>query len=362
MKVLFITLEQSGRQIVKSILDNNFFEKNKTQIFTFGMQNNYKEFIDLTNININSFMGFIDIISNFKYLFNLRIKLDKIITNNSFTHVFFVDSFDFSKFYLKKFKSLKIRYCQIVGPSVFIWKSNKANFINNNFDKIFSIFSIEESFYDKDIYNYIGHPLVNKTKISVNYNAEIKNIGFFLGSRRQEVYRNIHIIKKLLLNLKNQKNLIFNFFVTDEFCDYIKNYFDDNLFINYHLNDESYYKKISNLDFAFACSGSVHLELCFSRVPHLIFYKANLINYLIFKIFVRSQYLSLVNIFNKKEIVKEYVQNNFTEKNLLSFFLLLKSNKKKLNSYRDEMSIGIAKCNFSNFRSNLIIDYLKKFS
>ena len=37
MKILFITLEQSGRQIVKSILDDNFFKINKNLIFTFGM-------------------------------------------------------------------------------------------------------------------------------------------------------------------------------------------------------------------------------------------------------------------------------------------------------------------------------------
>ena len=41
MKILFITLEQSGRQIVKSILDDNFFKNNKNQIFTFGMDNGY---------------------------------------------------------------------------------------------------------------------------------------------------------------------------------------------------------------------------------------------------------------------------------------------------------------------------------
>ena len=37
MKILFITLEQSGRQIVKSILDDNFYKINKNLIFTFGM-------------------------------------------------------------------------------------------------------------------------------------------------------------------------------------------------------------------------------------------------------------------------------------------------------------------------------------
>ena len=361
MRVLFIALEQSGRQIIKSILDDNFFKINKNQIFTFGMDEDYLKFDDLTNIKITPIMGFVDIVCNLKYLFDLRIKIKEIIDINSFTHIFFVDSFDFSKFYLQKFKSNKIKYCQIVGPSVFIWKSSKANFINRNFDRIFSIFDIEKGYYKSDIYNYIGHPLKNKIYYSKESN-EINNIGFFLGSRKQEIYKNIFIIKKLLLNLKNYNDLSFNFFVTKEFHDFIKNYFRESSNIKIHLNNNSYYKKISKLDFAFACSGTVHLELCFSNIPHIIFYKANIINYIIFKLFVRSKYISLVNIFNNKEIVKEFIQNDFTETNLLNFFINLKLNKDKLFNYRKKMFYGVESSNFENFRSNIITDYLEKFS
>ncbi len=361
MKILFITLEQSGRQIVKSILEDNFFKNNKNQIYTFGMGDTYSDYNDLTNIKINSIMGFVDIVRNLKYLFNLRLKIKEIVDIHLFTHIFFVDSFDFSKFYIQKFKSNKIKYCQIVGPSVFIWKSSKAKFINSNFDKIFSIFSIEKSYYNPDIYDYIGHPLKNKTYYSNNYN-EINNIGIFLGSRQQEIYKNILIIKKLLLNLKKYKDLVFNFFVTTEYYEFIKNYFKDISNIQIHLNDNSYYKKISKLDFAFACSGTVHLELCFSNIPHLIFYKANIINYSIFKLFVRSKHLSLVNIFNKKEIVKEFIQNDFTVTNLSNFFTNLKLNKDKLYNYRKNMFDGIKSSNFENFRSSIITDYLEKFS
>ena len=362
MKILFITLEQSGRQIVKSLLDDNFFIDNKNQIFTFGMRKNYKEFTDLTNIKLHSIMGIVNIILNLKYLFNLRYEINKIVENYNFTHIFFVDSFDFSKFYLKKFKSNKIRYCQVVGPSVFIWNSNKANFINKNFDMIFSIFNIEKKYYKPDIYSYIGHPLKNKAYHSKNYNNDIKNLGFFLGSRRQEIYKNINIIKNLILSLNFQKDLIFNFFVVDEFNDFIKNSFNGISNIHFHSNDDLYYQKISKLDFAFACSGTVHLELCFSNIPHLIFYKANIINYLFFKLLVKSQYISLINIFNKKEIVKEFVQKDFTVKNLMSYFLTLKSNKNIFKKYRDEMSEGLIKSNFKNFRPNKITDYLEKFS
>ncbi len=362
MKILFITLEQSGRQVLKSILDENFFNIHKNQIYTFGMDNNYKDFIDITNIKINSIMGIVNIIENLNYLFKLRRKINKAIVDYSFTHIFFIDSFDFSKFYIKKFKSNKIKYCQIIGPSVFIWKSKKANFINNNFDRIFSIFKIEQSYYKSNLYRYIGHPLMKKTNSSNSYGESLKNIGFFLGSRRQEIYKNIYIIKNLLDSLKDQKDLIFNFFITEEFKDFIKNTLKDYSNLTFHINDNTYYQKISKLDFAFACSGTVHLELCFSNVPHIIFYKANYINYFIFKFFVRSQFLSLVNIFNKKEIIKEFIQNDFNVKNLLFFFKNLRSDKKALINYRNEMLNGISKSNFTTFRPNMIIDYLEKFS
>ncbi len=362
MKILFITLEQSGRQILKSLLDEEFFNIHKSQIYTFGMDNNYKDFIDITNIKVNSIMGFVNIILNLNYLFKLRRKINEIVVNNSFTHIFFIDSFDFSKFYIKKFKSNNIRYCQIVGPSVFIWKSKKANFINNNFDRIFSIFKIEQPYYKPNLYRYIGHPLRNKTQFSNSANNSLKNIGFFLGSRRQEIYNNINIIKKLLNSLKDQKDLIFNIFITEEFKDFIKNTLKENSNLIFHINDDTYYQKISKLDFAFACSGTVHLELCFSNIPHIIFYKANYLNYFIFKLFVRSHFLSLINIFNKKEVIKEFIQSDFNVENLLLFFNKLRSNKKNLINYRNKMLYGLEKSNFNNFRPNIIIDYLEKFS
>ena len=183
-----------------------------------------------------------------------------------------------------------------------------------------------------------------------------------MGSRQQEIYKNINIIKRLILNLKNHNDLFFNLFVTNEFYDFIKNSFKQYSNIQFHLNDNSYYKKISKLDFAFACSGTVHLELCFSNIPHVIFYRANIINYFIFKIFVRSKYLSLVNIFNKKEIVKEFIQNDFTVTNLSNFFTNLKFNKDKFDNYKKNMCEGINISKFDNFRSSIITDYLEKFS
>ena len=318
-------------------------------------------FKDLTNIKIKSLMGLVDICKNIPYLFSLRNSLHFLVKINSFTHIFFIDSFDFSKFYLSKYRNNSIKYCQFIGPSVFIWKKNKAKFINKYFDQIFSIFEVERKFYDIHKYSYIGHPLLNNIIVNDINRFPIRNIGIFLGSRYQEINTNIPIILDLIMKLKNLNNFNFHFFITKEFEILIKNNFKDNNY-QFHLNDCYYYNKISKLDFAFACSGTVHLELSFSQIPHFIFYKANWLNYLIFKLFVKSKHLSLINIFNKKACVKEYIQSNFNSNILINDFKTLFNNKVLFYLYLNNIVDCLKKSNIQNFNSDKIIDYLKKSS
>ena len=361
MKILFVTLEQSARENLKVILKNQFFQNNIDKFYTYGMTDENLPFKDLTNIKIKSLMGFVEIIKNLPYLFSLRNSLNLVDRKNNFSHIFFIDSFDFSKFYLNKFRKKNIKYCQFIGPSVFIWQKNKAKFINKYFDHIFSIFEIERKYYDKDKYSYIGHPLLNNIIVDHREKYPIKNIGIFLGSRYQEIIYNIPIIIDLINELKKLKNFNFLFYVTKEFEQLIKKNFDNEYF-KFYINDEKYYDNLSKIDFAFACSGTVHLELSFTHIPHFIFYKANFFNYLIFKIFVKSDYLSLVNIFNKKLCIKEFIQSNFKHNILMNEFDKLYQNKESLNNYTNLMIESLKESKIQNINSNTIIDYLKMSS
>ena len=89
MKILFVTLEQSARENLKSLLNNNYFLSNKDKFYTFGMSDEFLSFKDLTNIKIKSLMGLVDIIKNLSYLFNLRNSLNTVVKYNNFTHIFF---------------------------------------------------------------------------------------------------------------------------------------------------------------------------------------------------------------------------------------------------------------------------------
>ena len=358
MNILFVSLEESGKKISNTILREISKKSSQHNYFTFGLDGNFSNKIkEIKNTKIIPLMGFMEVLKNILYIFNLRNILIKRVKKFNIDHIFFIDSFDFSRFFYKKFNIIKCS--QIVGPSVFIWKKNKANFINNNFEKLFSIFIDEKKYYKTNKFSFIGHPLSSDIIIRKTKFNDIKNIGIFLGSRDQEVINNLEIISTFV----NSSHLKFNFFffTLTKYKKFIKKEFLNNHNVKILLNDKNYYSNISKLDFALACSGTVHLELSLSKIPHLIFYRTNIINALIFKLFINIKFISLLNIFSNKEIVKEFIQNDFNSSSIHSYVNFI-NHKHKLNKLSQELSLSVNKNNINYFNVSPIIDYLKMFS
>ena len=68
--------------------------------------------------------------------------------------------------------------------------------------------------------------------------------------------------------------------------------------------------------FAVAKSGTVSLEICKSKIPSIIFYKINLINYIIIKMLVKTKFVNIINIAANKEIIPELLQSKCNVKNI----------------------------------------------
>ena len=358
MNILFVSLEESGKKISCKILDKLSLQNISHTYYTFGLDDNFSSnIIDINNIKIKPLMGFFEVIKNVRYIYKLRSHLISQVQKFNIEYIFFIDSFDFSKFFYNKFN--KIKCSQIVGPSVFIWKKKKAKYINDNFDKLFSIFLADKQYYDPHIYSYIGHPLSSNI---VNRNLKthsIKNIGIFLGSRDQEFFNNFKVISNFI-NISSD-NFNYIFFTLSKYKKFIDDHYSQNPKIKVIINDKNYYVNISKIDFALACSGTVHLELSLSKIPHLIFYKTNFLSALFFKIFIKIKFISLLNIFSGREIVKEFFHNDFNPKSINSYLKSV-NNEKELNSLSNDLDDNIKINNINFFDLKPIFDHLKKFS
>jgi lipid-A-disaccharide synthase len=83
------------------------------------------------------------------------------------------------------------------------------------------------------------------------------------------------------------------------------------------ISDENIKRQILDKStFAVSKSGTVSLEICNAKVPSLIIYKMNFINYLIVKLLVKIKYANIINIINNKEIIPELIQKECNAKEI----------------------------------------------
>jgi len=85
------------------------------------------------------------------------------------------------------------------------------------------------------------------------------------------------------------------------------------------------HKALYESDFAFVCSGTATLETALIGVPFVLAYKANSLDYMIAKQFVKLKYIGLGNImfdkFLSRPLYKEFIQDDVTVENLYQAYL-----------------------------------------
>ena len=83
--------------------------------------------------------------------------------------------------------------------------------------------------------------------------------------------------------------------------------------------------------FAVAKSGTVSLEICNFKIPSIIIYKMNSLNFFIVKFLVKVKFANIINIAANKEIIPELLQSKCNSKNIFNTVNNLLSNKHSLN-------------------------------
>ena len=68
--------------------------------------------------------------------------------------------------------------------------------------------------------------------------------------------------------------------------------------------------------FAVAKSGTISLEICNAKIPSIIIYKMNSINFFILKLLVKVKFANIINIAADDEIIPELLQSKCNPKNI----------------------------------------------
>ena len=364
-KIFILTGEPSGDKLASKIISQVKILDPKIEYLSVGGEHlnslGIKSIYELSDI---TYLGFTKVILN---IFKINKKINetvKEIIKFKPDILFSVDSPDFTLRVARQVKKINsnIKTIHLVAPQVWIWRENRVKKLKNFLDHILLLFHFEKKYFDKENISstFIGHPLLENNNNSLIGLTQIikdnkKIFSIFPGSRLSE----INILTPILFNFvkmmnKKYKDIFFVFHSTTEHLKKIQDLLLAEGFKNCGAIADNKIKSqiLKSSIFAVAKSGTISLEICNAKIPSVIIYKMNLINFLIIKMLIKVKFANIINIAANKEIIPELLQSKCNSKNIYITVDKLLSNKEELNTQILKSQTEINK--FKNEKSSIL--------
>ena len=343
-KIFVLTGEPSGDKLASKVIAQ--LKRSRSDIEYLSVGGEYlkalgiKSLYDLSEV---TYLGFTKVLFNiFKIKKKISETVDKIIEFNP-EIIFSVDSPDFTLRISKNVKRIKpnIKIIHFVSPKVYVWRKGRVKKLKSFLDHILLLFPFEKKYYDEENIKstFTGHPLLEsdaKDKIDINQfiKKEKKIFSIYPGSRLTEV----NILLPILFNFiklmnKRHKDILFIFHCTSEYNQLIKSLLlkEELKYCEVISDDKIKSEILKKSIFAVAKSGTVSLEICNFKIPSIIIYKMNSLNFFIVKSLVKVKFANIINIAANKEIIPELLQSKCNSKNIFNTVNALLNDKNSLN-------------------------------
>ena len=278
-----------------------------------------------------SYMGFLEVILNINKILSYISFCKNDIEKFKPDLIIYIDYPGFNMRIAKWAKSKNYINHFYISPKVWVWKEKRVEQIKKVIDKMYVILPFEEDFYKKK-HNYkvdfVGHPLLDAIEsentfnkndfLLVNNLSEKPIIALLPGSRNQEINKLLPVMLEAVSNLTAYQLVIAGAPSKNvEYYEKIIQSSDSNT-NNIKVISNQTYNILRVSTAAIVTSGTATLETALFNVPQVVCYKTSWISYLIGRLLIRNlKYISLVNIIQDKEVVKELIQNDCNKTNLV---------------------------------------------
>ena len=373
-KIFILTGEPSGDKLASKVIsklkvlnpDIEFLSVGGENLKSLGIQSIY----DLKEI---TYLGFTKVLLNIFKINNKINKTVKVIIDFNPDILFTVDSPDFTLRVAErvKKKNLKIKTVHYVAPQVWVWRRGRVKKIKNFIDHILLLFSFEKPYFDKEQVSceFVGHPLLEDKK---DYKIDINQlvgrnkalISVFAGSRVSEINMHMPILLNFIKLMHNKhSDITFVFNSTSEHSELIQSYIKRNNLVNCEVVSDEKIKShlLRRSIFAIAKSGTVSLEICNAKIPSIIFYKMNFINFFIIKMLVKIKYANIINFAANEEIIPELLQAECNAKNIYKVVNEFLNKPSKITEQVKKTEIILNKLKTSKSSSELASQAINRF-
>jgi lipid-A-disaccharide synthase len=275
-----------------------------------------------------AYMGVIPVVLNLKTILNnLRLCKNDLIAYNPDVVILI----DYPGFNLKVAQFVKERtkipVFYYISPKIWAWKSWRIKAIRKYVDRMLCIFPFEVPFYQRQNYPvvYVGNPTVDtiavrknagetfETFVRRNHLSEKPIIALLPGSRKQEIKDNLPTMLSAASTFADFQLVVGGApgIQPDFYHSFLKDYPASVVF-------DQTYELLQQSKAALVTSGTATLETALLRIPQIVCYKTWLkrLMGIIWKLFFKVKYISLVNLIAGRTVVRELFNENFSEKNI----------------------------------------------
>lgn len=235
---------------------------------------------------------------------------------------------DFPEFNLKLAKSLKRRGHRVifyVSPQIWAWRSYRAEAVRKYVDLLLSILPFEKGWYaERGIKNveYVGNPIVDRIdvvetreKFCSRYSIDPTKpiIAMLPGSRSKELRFHLPIMSEAAEKLVSEipgLQIIFAAAGPRQLKKIQENLVKSR--VPALVIEGETHNILGASDAAAISSGTATLEAGIIGTPMAIVYKMSKIDAAVLGPFVNVENVGLINLVARKQIVREFIQNDFT--------------------------------------------------
>ncbi len=275
-----------------------------------------------------AFMGFVTVLKNARKVLNNMEVCKKSIADFQPDVVILIDYPSFNLRIAKFVKeNLNIPVYYYISPKVWAWKEFRIKEIKKYVDKMFTILPFETEFYQKHNYKvqYVGNPSVDSLSRRPNQQQSFQEfctlnaipekpiIALLPGSRKQEISSCLPTMLEAAVEFSDYQILISGApgVEAEFYTPFIQSAKAKVVF-------EQTYELLQQATTAIVNSGTATLETAIIGTPQVVVYQLafSRIAMALKPYFIKTKFVSLVNIIAGKEVVKELLGHYFTKTSL----------------------------------------------
>ncbi len=372
--ILIVAAENSAEHYGSKIIDRFSESDHVVSFFGAGGDDFAEKKVEIVVHNRElSIVGIVEVLSSLFRMKKIMGKLLKTAVRKKADAAILIDYPDFNLRLAKKLKKAGIPVYYYISPTIWAWRYSRVKLIRKYVDHMFIIFPFEEKIFEteKIPYTYTGHPLIPSIKITKERESFRKTLKtasgekiltILPGSRLSEVESLLPEMLGAAKILKSEFSLkVFILRADNIDPNIIKKMVDRSGTHAEIVDQEERYNLFNASDAALASCGTSNLELAVCGLPFAAAYRVNKISYLLGKGFLKISLYSIVNILLGKEIVQEFIQNDFTAENCAGAVSELLKSREKYEKQKKEFEILKKKLTPASSPSGIVFNKLESF-